>query len=331
MATKQQSKISKGVLLDLHRRMVRIRLLEEAAGRLASEAKIPGFIHLYVGEEAVAVGGCVALNEDDQITSTHRGHGHLVAKGGQFKPMMAEFMGRSTGYCKGKGGSMHISDLDLGMLGANGIVGAGVPHAVGAAFANKYRKNNLVTMAFFGDGSTNIGAFHEAANMACALHLPVIFMCENNEYAEYTARERVMAITDVADRAVAYGMPGVIVDGMDVVAVYEAAKAAVERARNGDGPSMIECKTYRFYNHAGVSAFGTPYRTDEEVKEWMERDPIKLFEAQLELAKVLSAEEAQAVHDEIQAEVDEAIEYAEASPMPDPATDMLTDVYTEAS
>ena len=186
-------------------------------------------------------------------------------------------------------------------------------------------------MAFFGDGSTNIGAFHEAANMACALHLPVIFMCENNEYAEYTARERVMAITDVADRAVAYGMPGVIVDGMDVVAVYEAAKAAVERARNGDGPSLIECKTYRFYNHAGVSAFGTPYRTDEEVREWMERDPIKLFEAQLELAKVLSAEEAQAVHDEIQAEVDEAIEYAEASPMPDPATDMLTDVYTEAS
>ena len=156
-------------------------------------------------------------------------------------------------------------------------------------------------------------------------------MCENNEYAEYTARDRVMAITDVADRAVAYGMPGVIVDGMDVVAVYEAAKAAVERARNGDGPSMIECKTYRFYNHAGVSAFGTPYRTDEEVKEWMERDPIKLFEAQLELAKVLSTEEAQAVHDEIQAEVDEAIEYAEASPMPDPATDMLTDVYTEAS
>ena len=248
MATKEQTKISKEVLFDLHRRMVRIRLLEEAAGRLASEARIPGFIHLYVGEEAVAAGGCVALKPEDQITSTHRGHGHLVAKGGQFKPMMAEFMGKATGYCKGKGGSMHISDLDLGMLGANGIVGGGVPHAVGAAFANKYKNNGLITMAFFGDGSTNIGAFHEAANMACALHLPVVFMCENNEYAEYTARDRVMAITDVADRAVAYGMPGVIVDGMDVVAVYEAARIAVERARNGEGPSMIECKTYRFYN-----------------------------------------------------------------------------------
>ena len=199
MATKEQTKISKEVLFDLHRRMVRIRLLEEAAGQLASEARIPGFIHLYVGEEAVAAGGCVALKEEDQISSTHRGHGHLVAKGGEFKPMMAEFMGKATGYCKGKGGSMHISDLDLGMLGANGIVGAGVPIAVGAAFANKYKNNGLVTMAFFGDGSTNIGAFHEAANMACALHLPIVFMCENNEYAEYTARERVMAITDVAD------------------------------------------------------------------------------------------------------------------------------------
>ena len=203
MATKEQTKISKDVLFDLHRRMVRIRLLEEAAGQLASEARIPGFIHLYVGEEAVASGGCVALKDEDQISSTHRGHGHLVAKGGQFKPMMAEFMGKATGYCKGKGGSMHISDLDLGMLGANGIVGAGVPIAVGAAFANKYNDNGLVTMAFFGDGSTNIGAFHEAANMACALHLPIVFMCENNEYAEYTPRDRVMAITDVADRAAA--------------------------------------------------------------------------------------------------------------------------------
>ena len=256
MATKEQTKISKEVLFDLHRRMVRIRLLEEAAGQLASEARIPGFIHLYGGEEAVAAGGCVALKDEDQISSTHRGHGHLVAKGGEFKPMMAEFMGKATGYCKGKGGSMHISDLDLGMLGANGIVGAGVPIAVGAAFANKYKNNGLVTMAFFGDGSTNIGAFHEAANMACALHLPIVFMCENNEYAEYTARERVMAITDVADRAAAYGMPGVIVDGMDVVAVYEAARVAVARARNGEGPSMIECKTYRYYDHAGVSGLG---------------------------------------------------------------------------
>ena len=226
---------------------------------------------------------------------------------------------------------MHISDLDLGMLGANGIVGAGVPIAVGAAFANKYKNNGLVTMAFFGDGSTNIGAFHEAANMACALHLPIVFMCENNEYAEYTARERVMAITDVADRAAAYGMPGVIVDGMDVVAVYEAARVAVARARNGEGPSMIECKTYRYYDHAGVSGLGRTYRSDEEVQEWMDRDPIKLFEAQLAKAKVMSEEEAKEIHAGIQAEIDEAIEFAENSPLPDPEVDMLTDVYTEAS
>jgi acetoin:2,6-dichlorophenolindophenol oxidoreductase subunit alpha len=323
--------IPKDVLLDLHRRMLRIRLLEEAAGRLASEARIPGFIHLYVGEEAVAAGGCVALNDDDYITSTHRGHGHLVAKGGQFKQMMAEFMGKSTGYCKGKGGSMHISDLDLGMLGANGIVGAGVPIAAGAAFASKYRDDGRVTMAFFGDGSTNIGAFHEAANMACALHLPLVFMCENNEYAEYTARERVMAITDVADRAVAYGMPGVVVDGMDVIAVYEAAQAAVARARSGEGPSMIECKTYRYYDHAGVSGIGKNYRSDEEVAAWKARDPIDAFEAQLAKNKVLTKAAAKKVRDEIDAELEEAIEFAENSPMPDPLTDMLTDVYTEMS
>ncbi len=325
------SKIPKEVLLDLHRRMVRIRLLEEAAGRLATEARIPGFIHLYVGEEAVAAGGCAALTNEDQISSTHRGHGHLVAKGGQFKPMMAEFMGRATGYCKGKGGSMHISDLDLNMLGANGIVGAGVPIGVGAAFSNFYRDNGLVTMAFFGDGSTNIGAFHEGTNMACALGLPMVFMCENNEYAEYTARDRVMNITDVADRAVAYGMPGVVVDGMDVIAVYEAAQAAVARARAGEGPSMIECKTYRYYDHAGVSGIGKNYRSDEEVAAWKARDPIEMFEAQLSKARVLSKAAAKKIHDEINAELDEAIEWAEASPFPDPATDMLTDVYTEAS
>ena len=179
---------------DLHERMVRIRLFEEAAGRLFESNRIPGFIHLYVGQEAVAAGVCVALRPDDQISSTHRGHGHLVAKGGDLARMMAELMGKATGYCNGKGGSMHICDLDLNMLGANGIVGGGVPIAVGAGFANKYRDNDTVSVAFFGDGTTNIGAFHEAANMAAALALPVLFVCENNEYAEYTARSRTMAI-----------------------------------------------------------------------------------------------------------------------------------------
>ncbi len=202
--------------------MVRIRFFEEAAGRLFEANKIPGFIHLYVGQEAVAAGVCVALRDDDQISSTHRGHGHLVAKGGDLNKMMAELMGKATGYCSGKGGSMHICDLELNMLGANGIVGGGVPIAVGAGFANKYRGNDTVSVAFFGDGTTNIGAFHEAANMAAALQLPVLFVCENNEYAEYTPRERTMAIKDVVERAAAYGMPGTIVDGMDAVAVYEA-------------------------------------------------------------------------------------------------------------
>lgn len=323
-------KIPKATLLDMHERMVRIRLFEEAAGRLAQENRIPGFMHLYVGEEAVASGACAALTLEDQITSTHRGHGHLIAKGGDFKLAMAELMGKATGYCKGKGGSMHISDLDLAMLGANGIVGGGVPIAVGAAFSNKYQKNGKVAMAFFGDGSTNIGAWHEAVAMGTALDLPIVFMCENNEYAEYTARERVMAITDVADRAAAYGMPGVIVDGMDVVAVHEAAVAAVERARSGGGPSMVECKTYRYFDHAGVKGLGVTYRTDEEVQEWMDRDPIKAFEAQLSKTRVLSKAKAEAVHAKVQAEVDEAIEWAEAQPNPDPS-EVLTDVYTEAS
>ena len=216
---------------------------------------------------------CTTLTDDDQITSTHRGHGHLVAKGGQFNEMMAELMGKSTGYCKGKGGSMHISNLDVGMLGANGIVGAGAPIAVGAGFANKYKDNGNVAVAFFGDGSTNIGAFHEAANMACALKLPVVFVCENNEYGEFTAREKTMAITDIVDRAAGYGMPGVIVDGMDVVAVHEAASEAVARARRGEGPSLIEAKTYRFYNHHGVQNLGLKYRTDDEVAEWQRARP----------------------------------------------------------
>ncbi|MFZ9579515.1 MAG: thiamine pyrophosphate-dependent dehydrogenase E1 component subunit alpha, partial [Ilumatobacteraceae bacterium] len=266
------------VQLDLHRRMVRIRLFEEAAGRLAESNRLPGFLHLYVGEEAVAAGVCGALNDDDHITSTHRGHGHLVAKGGDFNRMMAELMGKATGYCKGKGGSMHISDTSLGMLGANGIVGAGSPIAVGAAFANKYRGRGQVAVAFFGDGSTNIGAFHEAANMACALHLPIVFACENNEYGEFTPRDKTMAITDIVDRAAGYGMPGVIVDGMDVIAVHEAAVEAVERARSGGGPSLIEAKTYRFYNHHGVQNLGLKYRSDDEVALWKQRDPIFTLE-----------------------------------------------------
>ena len=315
---------------DLHRRMVRIRLFEEAAGRLAEANRLPGFLHLYVGEEAVASGVCGALNDDDHITSTHRGHGHLVAKGGDFNRMMAELMGKATGYCKGKGGSMHISDTSLGMLGANGIVGAGSPIAVGAAFANRYRGRGQVAVAFFGDGSTNIGAFHEAANMACALHLPIVFACENNEYGEFTPRHKTMAITDIVDRAAGYGMPGVIVDGMDVIAVHEAAVEAVERARQGGGPSLIEAKTYRFYNHHGIQNLGLKYRPDEEVATWKQRDPIFTFEVRMIENGVATREKVDEIWAELRQDIETAIQFADDSPYPTP-DQIMVDVYTKSS
>jgi len=319
--------MNREVQFDLHRRMVRIRLFEEAAGKLAEAARLPGFLHLYVGQEAVAAGVCANLNDDDPITSTHRGHGHLVAKGGDFNRMMAELMAKSTGYCKGKGGSMHISDLDLGMLGANGIVGAGSPIAVGAAFAAKYRKRGQVAVAFFGDGATNIGAFHEAANMACALHLPIVFACENNEYGEFTPRSKTMAINDVVERAAGYGMPGVIVDGMDAIAVYEVAAEAIGRARRGDGPSFIEAKTYRFYNHHGIQNLGLKYRSDEEVSDWKARDPITILEQQMIDTGTATAADFEAVWSELRADIEASIEFADASPVPD-ADQLMTDVYT---
>ena len=293
---------------------------------MAEAGKIPGALHLYVGEEAVAAGVMTHLSDADWITSTHRGHGHLIAKGGAFDRMFAELFGRATGYCRGKGGSMHISNMELGMLGANGIVGAGPPIAVGAAFANKYRKTDRVAVSFFGDGASNEGAFHEAANMAALYKLPVIFVCENNGYGEYTPQAEHQAIVDVADRAAGYGMPGVVVDGMDAVAVYEAAGAAIARARRGDGPTLLECKTYRFFDHVGVRGMGLSYRTDEELAEWQKRDPIHLFEARLAELGVLDQEQAAAVREEILAEVKAGIAFAEESPPPDAAT-LLDDVY----
>ncbi len=318
------------ILRDLHRRMVRIRRFEESTGRLSEAGKLPGFLHLYVGQEAVAAGVCANLTDRDQITSTHRGHGHLIAKGGDFERAFAELFGRDTGYCHGRGGSMHISDLDLGMLGANGIVGGGIPIAVGAGFADKYRGEGQVAVPFFGDGASNIGAFHEAANMAAALELPVVFVCENNEFGEFTPRHKTMKITDVATRADAYGMPGVIVDGMDVVAVWETAREAVERARAGEGPTFVEAKTYRFYDHHGVKGLGVNYRTDDEVLEAKQRDPIVRIESQLGEHAGMSDDDIKAVHDDVQAEIDAAIEAAEAAPLPDTAG-LLDNVYTGAS
>lgn len=306
--------------------MVRIRIFEEQCGRMAEAGKIPGALHLYVGEEAVAAGVMVHLTDKDQITSTHRGHGHLIAKGGEFGKTFAELYGRSDGYCKGKGGSMHICNFEVGMLGANGIVGAGPPIAMGAAFSNKFRKTDTVSVTFFGDGASNEGAFHEAANMAALYKLPMIFICENNGFGEYTPQAKHQAIVDVADRAPGYGMPGAVVDGMDAIAVYEAAGEAIERARAGDGPTLLECKTYRFFDHVGVRGMGLTYRTDEELAEWQKRDPIDLLEASLAEQGVLSPEDAARVHEEVLADVHAGIEFAEASPPPDPS-EILDDVY----
>tara|TARA_Y100001933_G_scaffold127615_1_gene127436 strand:- start:2420 stop:3391 length:972 start_codon:yes stop_codon:yes gene_type:complete len=318
--------IADDILLDLHRRMVRIRLFEETAGRLMEDGKIPGALHLYVGQEAVAAGVMVHLSNDDWITSTHRGHGHLIAKGGAFDRMFAELYGKATGYCKGKGGSMHICNMELGMLGANGIVGGGPPIAVGAAFSNRFRKTDRVACTFFGDGASNEGAFHEAANMAGLYKLPVVFVCENNGYGEFTAQSNHQAIVDVADRAAGYGMPGVVVDGMDAIAVYEAAGEAIERARRGEGPTLLECKTYRFFDHVGVRGMGLAYRSDDEVAYWRTRDPIPRLEQQLAEQDILSTEAAMAVHAEVTREVEAGVRFAEESPLPDPSA-LLEDVY----
>ena len=320
---------SNQTLKELHLKMVRIRRFEEEAGRMMEDGKIPGALHLYVGEEAVASGVMQHLSNEDQVTSTHRGHGHLVAKGGEFKPMYAELFGRSTGYCRGKGGSMHICNMDLGMLGANGIVGGGPPIAMGAAFSAKFRKTNNVVVSFFGDGASNEGSVHEAANMAALYKLPCIFVCENNGYGEYTAQANHQAIVDVADRAAGYGMPGVVVDGMDVMAVYEAAGEAIERARNGGGPTLLECKTYRYYDHVGIRGMGMNYRTEEEVEEWKQRDAIQSFEKRLMQLKVMTAKQIQAVHDKVNKDIEGAIEFANNSPYPEPH-ELLENVYNEA-
>lgn len=315
-------------VLDLHRRMVRIRVFETEAGRLMEAGLLPGFLHLYVGQEAVAAGAMATLTDADQITSTHRGHGHAVAKGANFRQMFAELYGRVDGYCHGRGGSMHINDLSIGMLGANGIVGGGLPIAVGAAFASWYREDGAIAMTFFGDGASNIGTFHEAANMAAVLKLPVVFVCENNGYAEFTPQAKHMLLEDVADRAASYGMPSEICDGMDAVAVHAACRRAVDRARAGEGPSLVEAKTYRYYDHQGVKGLRKPYRTQEEIDAWKARDAISLLEARASAEGLVTDEAFAQVWEQTRADAVDAIAFAEASPEPDPA-DVTRDVYSD--
>lgn len=310
----------------MYKTLVRIRKFESRAVDLFAEGQIPGFLHSYLGEEAIATGVCANLRKTDFITSTHRGHGHIIAKGGDTKYMMAELYGRTTGYCKGKGGSMHIADRDLGILGANGIVGAGQDIAVGAGLAIRYRGTDQVAACFFGDGSTNQGTFHEALNLASVWKLPVIFVCENNHFGISMSQSKHQAIQDIADRAASYGFPGIAVDGNDVMAVYEVAKEAVDRARKGQVPTLIECKTWRWRGHFEGDP-GT-YKDPKEQEAWMDKEPVGRYRTFLEENGVMTSDETSAIDTMIDDEIDAAIAYASESPLPKPE-DVVKDVYTD--
>jgi len=305
-------------LVEMLRLMFRIRRFEERLARLFKRGKLPGFVHLYIGEEAVAVGACSALKREDRITSTHRGHGHVIAKGAKVERMMAELLGREDGYCRGKGGSMHTVDFSLGIMGTNGIVGGGIPIAVGSAWGDKQLGRDYVTVSFFGDGASNQGVFFEAMNLAAIWKLPVIFMCENNGYTEWTPTEKLTA-GRIADRGKPFGIPSVQVDGNDVLAVHNAVAEAVERGRRGEGPSLIEARTYRWHGHnEGEEAFSGPYRPKEEIDDWKGRDPIPPFAAKLVGWGVMSQEEVDAVDVEETERVKASVKFAEESPFPDP-------------
>ena len=299
--------------LEMYRKMYLIRTFEERAEELYMEGKIWGTFHLYVGEEAVAVGACYALRADDYITSTHRGHGHCIAKGADVKRMMAELLARDTGYCHGLGGSMHIADVEKGNLGATGIVGSGIPIATGAALGCKLQKNDKVVLCFFGDGAANTGAFHESVNMAAIFNLPVVFICENNMYAMSFPAQKAFALPDIAERAKGYGIPGVSIDGNNVLEVYETAQIAVERARQGESPTFIEARTYRWKGHSKSDR--QAYRTKEEVREWMNKDPIKFLEKHLR-EETVREEELENIKKQVEREIEEAINFALESPEP---------------
>ncbi|MEJ2168830.1 MAG: thiamine pyrophosphate-dependent dehydrogenase E1 component subunit alpha [Desulfobacterales bacterium] len=312
--------------LGYYRTMVTIRQFETLAGRLFAVGKIPGFIHLSIGQEASAVGVCSCLREDDYLTTTHRGHGHMIAKGADLNKMVAELFGKKTGYCKGKGGSMHIADFSIGILGANGVVAGGLPIIAGAGFSIKMRKTDQAAVCFFGDGASNRGPVHEVMNLAAVWKLPVIFVIENNQYASTTSQLDACSVKDICLRAAGYNMPGVAVDGNDVLRVRQAALQAVQRARRGEGPSLIENKTYRIKGHFE----GDPqkYRTEDEVKGWQERkDPIQRFADFLAAQRMLTAELDQQIQDEAAARLKEAVAFAENSPFPDPE-EALEDLYS---
>ncbi len=320
-----QMDLSRETLIEVYRKMRTIRGFEENLQNLVAAGKIGGFMHLYAGEEAIAVGVCSQLSDADLVGSTHRGHGHCIAKGVDVKAMMAELFGRATGTNKGKGGSMHIADVDKGMLGANGIVGGGIPLVTGAALTAQVLGKDNVAVGFFGDGATNQGQFHESLTMAANWKLPVLYVCENNGFGEFTPTEFVVPVKDIVERARSYSMRAVIADGMDFFDVYEKAGEAIELARKGEGPTLLECKTYRFYGH--YVGDPTPYRNKEEAEDWIQnRDPLDIFETKATEAGVMKSDDFRTVDGEVEILLREAVEEAEAAPMPE-AADVLTDVY----
>jgi pyruvate dehydrogenase E1 component alpha subunit len=315
---------SKEQLLWMYKRMRLIREFEDRVSGLFAQGKVPGFVHLYAGEEAIGVGVCSQLNDDDYITSTHRGHGHCIAKGVDVKEMMAELYGKVPGSCKGKGGSMHIADVDKGMLGANGIVGAGGPLACGSALMAQVKGTGQVTVCFFGDGAAEQGTMHESMNLASIWDLPVVFVCENNGYAQTTPAHYHCAAEDIADRATAYDMPGFSVDGTDIFAVAEAAAEAIARARRGEGPTLVECKAFRYYGH--FEGDNLSYFTEEERARNRARDPIDKFRERVLERGLLSEEDLAEIDAWAKESIDDAIEFAEEAPYPDPE-ECFTDVY----
>lgn len=318
---------SKEQLIGFYETMYRMRRFEEEVFEFYKKGMMPGLAHLYMGEEAVATGVCAALKDDDYIGSTHRGHGHLVARGADMNKMMAEILGKETGYSKGKGGSMHIMALDKGILGANGIVGGEIPIATGAAYSAVYRGTDQVAVSFFGDGASNEGTFHESINMASAWKLPVIYVLENNLYGISVDTRDVTNVENLADRAHGYGIPGVVVDGMDVAAVYEAAKEAVARARRGEGPTLIECKTYRWQgHHVGDPATYRSRRNSDEKASWQERCPVDCMRRDMIKDRLLSEEEIINMENKIEEKILEAVKFAQDSPYPN-ISESFTDIY----
>jgi pyruvate dehydrogenase E1 component alpha subunit len=299
----------------IYKTMCKIRRFEEQVEKLLESGEMPGFAHFYNGEEAIASGVCANLKQTDYITSTHRGHGHLIAKGGSLSKMMAELFGKVTGYNHGKGGSLHIAAPELGILGANGIVGGGIPLSVGAALSSKFKKDGKVTVCFFGDGATNQGSFHESLNLASCLCVPVVFVCENNQFGVGTRISQVCNQPDLARRAVSYNMPGEIADGQDMFAVYELAGKYIELARSGKGPALLEFKTWRYKNHFSGEPSGV-YRTKEEEQEWHKRDPLSIAGKKIIEQKLLTQDAIVAIEKAVAKEVEEAVEFARKSADP---------------